>query len=161
MMWRSRNRIGSDAGGALVELAVSLPVLALVLVGTIDFARVFYTAIALTNAARAGAQYGGQSIGSSADLPGITAAAATAAPNIGAFDVDAQPVTCRCATDDGSSFSAPQSCSDACTGGTHRVATVTVTTSKTFNLLASGFPGVPDNIDLSRTATSRVPGVAD
>src|SRR5260221_3845737 len=44
-----------ERGSALVELAIALPLLVAVLVGTTDFARVFYLATELTNAARAGA----------------------------------------------------------------------------------------------------------
>ena len=48
----------SERGSALVELAVTLPLLVLLVVGVADLARVFYVSMALTNAARAGAQYG-------------------------------------------------------------------------------------------------------
>ena len=48
----------AEAGAAIIELAVSLLMLVLLLLGTVDFARVFYADIELTNAARAGAQYG-------------------------------------------------------------------------------------------------------
>src|SRR4029453_9912585 len=48
----------SERGSALVEAACVLPLLALVLLGTIDFGRLFYHAMAVTQAARAGAQYG-------------------------------------------------------------------------------------------------------
>src|SRR5262245_55842814 len=99
-----RRRFRSDTGGALVELAVSMPLLALILIGTIDFARLFYMAIELTNAARAGAQFGARSIATSGDVAGMEAAAAAASPNIGAFTAVAEVATCMCALDDGSSF---------------------------------------------------------
>ena len=47
-----RNRRGQ----ALVELAVALPVLLLVLMGIIDFGRVFHSHLTVTTAARAGAR---------------------------------------------------------------------------------------------------------
>lgn len=46
----------SERGAALVELAVALPLLLVIMVGTIDFGRAFRTAMIVTNAARAGAQ---------------------------------------------------------------------------------------------------------
>ena len=45
-------------GASAVEFAVILPVLLLIVVGCVDFGRVMYLAIALTNSARAGAEYG-------------------------------------------------------------------------------------------------------
>lgn len=41
----------------MLELAIVLPVLLLILLGTIDLGRAFYTYIALTNAAREAARY--------------------------------------------------------------------------------------------------------
>ncbi len=48
----------SERGQSAVELAVALPVLVLILMGTLDFGRAFYAYINITNAAREGAQYG-------------------------------------------------------------------------------------------------------
>src|SRR5205823_4860682 len=45
-----------DRGAAMVELAFGLTFLAVILVGTVDFARIFYFSMELTSAARAGAQ---------------------------------------------------------------------------------------------------------
>ena len=45
-------------GQSAVELAVVVPVLALLLVVVADFGRVFFVSVAVNNAARAGAQYG-------------------------------------------------------------------------------------------------------
>jgi hypothetical protein len=54
--WGAGQRAG-QSGQALVELALILPVLALILLGIVDFGRVFYTYGALANAAREGARY--------------------------------------------------------------------------------------------------------
>ncbi|HUY87707.1 MAG TPA: TadE family protein [Pirellulales bacterium] len=45
-------------GAAAVEFAIVLPLLVLLLLGGADFGRCFYSAMAITNAARAGAEYG-------------------------------------------------------------------------------------------------------
>ena len=55
-------------GQSLVELALTLPVLGILLIGTIDFARVYYAAMAVGQAARAGAAYGAQSVSTSGDF---------------------------------------------------------------------------------------------
>ena len=146
----------SARGAALVELAAAITLLALVLVGTTDFARVFYTSIALTNAARAGAQYGTHNTGQFDDDAGIRAAAIAAAPNIGLATGNisiGRP--CVCATDAGV-FSAPSpnNCLGSC-GGNHMVYVLTVTASKTFSTTAP-YPGIPSPMNLSRGATQRV-----
>jgi Flp pilus assembly protein TadG len=45
-------------GQSLVELVIILPILLIILLGVIDFGRVFYAYVTITNAAREGARYG-------------------------------------------------------------------------------------------------------
>ena len=149
-----QKRRRSEAGAALVELAVALPLLMLVLVGTIDFARVFYMAIELTNAARAGAQEGAHNTGFNQSAS--QAAAIAAAPNISSVSALASRL-CQCADDAGSFFStspANTCTATSCPSG-HLVISITVTASRTFTTIAT-FPGVPSTIPLSRSATLRV-----
>ncbi|HET7038079.1 MAG TPA: TadE/TadG family type IV pilus assembly protein [Thermomicrobiaceae bacterium] len=57
---RQLRRHGKDRGQlgqGMVELAVVLPLLLVILLGTIDLGRAFYTYVALTNAAREAARY--------------------------------------------------------------------------------------------------------
>ena len=143
----------SDAGSALVELAVALPLLVLVMVGATDFARVFYTGIELTNAARAGAQYGAYNPAQSGDFAGMQTAA-TGSVNVTGVTATASR-TCQCATSAGT-FSAA-TCSTTCASGQHLVVTVTVTTSKAFTTVAGSLPGIPRSVSLVRSATLRVP----
>ena len=61
MKLMSRKQNGSNrgqAGQALVELALVAPVLLVLVLGIADFCRVFYASVTVTNAARAGAQFG-------------------------------------------------------------------------------------------------------
>ena len=44
-------------GQSLVEMALLLPILLVLIVGTLDFGRLFFTKIVITNAAREGAYY--------------------------------------------------------------------------------------------------------
>ena len=64
----------SDAGAAAVELAMSLPLLALLAVGVADFGRIYFTTIAVANASRTGAYYGAQSTTKSGTYRDRTAA---------------------------------------------------------------------------------------
>jgi hypothetical protein len=156
-MRRSFQRRGSSSerGAALVEIAVALPVLIALLIGTIDFARVFYLTIELTNAARAGAQYG--ATGSSPSVPAIKAFAEGSVTTLG---VTADPSQlCQCALPDGS-FPDTILCSDptatVCPAPKFRVMTITVTASKTFSMV-SHYPGIFRNsFTVSRAAVMRV-----
>lgn len=149
----------AEAGGALVELALVLPVLILVFVGTVDFGRVFYTSQSLTNAARAGAQYGSATPARSGDFAGMeaTAVAATNTPG-----VTAQATRlCQCATDAGVFYPTgpPNTCigvvTVSCPGG-HLVVTVTVTTTRTFTtVMAGGLPSFMQSMTITRSATQR------
>ncbi|MEO8577981.1 MAG: TadE family protein, partial [Gemmatimonadales bacterium] len=44
-------------GGAMIELAVAMPLLVLICIGVMDLGRVYFTSVAVANAARAGAEY--------------------------------------------------------------------------------------------------------
>ena len=149
----NRRHWASDAGSALVELAVTLPLLVLVMAGAIDFARVFYMGMELTNAARAGAQYGAYNPAQSGDIAGMRTTA-TGSVNITGVTATASR-TCQCATSAGT-FSAA-TCTTTCPSGQHLVVTVTVTTSKAFTTLMGSFPGIPRTVSLVRAATLRVP----
>lgn len=156
-------RVKSEKGSALVELALCLPLLVLILVGTVDFARVFYTAIELQNGARAGAQYGASNTARSGDTAGMRSNATSAATDI-VVDL-AHPVSaeasrlCQCLTDAGAVTVSVSSCTDpivaSCPHNSHRVMTVTVTTTKAFTTIAN-FVGVPHLLTVSRAATLRV-----
>lgn len=148
----------NERGAALVELAVVLPVLAVLLVGTIDFGRVFRDAMIVTNAARAGALYGGQSIPKSADTAGMISAAdaVLSANNLGTGPASQASRSCVCADNSGNftPTSPANTCSATCAGG-HVVVTVTVTATRTFSMI-NPFPGLPSTVTVARSATQRV-----
>jgi Flp pilus assembly protein TadG len=144
----------SEGGGAIVELALALPLLVAVMAGTVDFARVYYASIALTNAARAGAQFGSYSLSRSGNFAGMqTAATSSIVPNTGVTASASR--TCNCATNAGV-FGSAVACTTTCPTGQHLVVTVTVTATRTFTTVMSGIPGIPNSVNLSRSATLRV-----
>lgn len=53
-----RKLLGEKRGQALVELALVLPLLILLLMGTIEFGRIFHSYLVITNASREGARAG-------------------------------------------------------------------------------------------------------
>lgn len=152
---RKRGRRAQETGSVLVELALALPLLVLVLVSTADFARLFYMEMELTNAARAGAQFGAFNAGTSGNFSGMQTTAQKAAPNVTLSAIASR--SCQCATNSGT-FSAAVSCtSPPCGGSDHFVVSVTVTTTGTFTVISGFLPGIPRTKVLTRTATLRVP----
>ncbi len=147
---RSEKRVRAFAKGqSLVEMAAVLPVLAILLVVAADFGRLYYTNIEVIEAARAGAQYGSQSVTTAANLHGMQTAAQNDAVNVPGMGAVASQ--CTCAT--GSTVTAcPTS---YCTGSPAGATFVEVDTSTTFNTLVS-YPGVPSSVPLSGKAVMMV-----
>lgn len=137
-------------GAALLELAVVMTLLSMVAVGTVSLGRISYTAMAVTNAARAGAMYGAQSVAKSSDVTGMrNAALNSASADIGTVTVVAGRICyCNATT---ITCGPPMG---ACAAGTVRIRD-SVTVSKTFTPIIR-FPGIPSNISVSRTAKMRV-----
>jgi Flp pilus assembly protein TadG len=133
----------------MVELAVVLPVLVLLAVGVMDYGRVYFTSIAVANAARAGAEWGAQQgsgfytndarIQSFAQLDGAEAAPITVTSNhvckCGGTTVGCAGTTCS------GGYGAP-------------IVLVEVTATKTVALLLK-YPGLPASVTITRTATFR------
>jgi Flp pilus assembly protein TadG len=81
-------------GQSSVELALVAPVLILLLVVSGDFAPLFFTDIALNHAARAGAQYGSQTVITAADNTGMTRAVTTTGASIAGLAVTTKQCIC-------------------------------------------------------------------
>ena len=151
----SRPRVGAERGAALIELAVTLPLLMLLVVGTIDFGRVFKTANVVTNAARAGALYGARTLTNSVDNAGMIARAnaVLTANNLATGATPTVSRVCRCYDNNANAVGGAVACTASCTGS-HMVIDVTVTASRTFTMLGS-FPGIPSSVTLTRSHTMR------
>lgn len=124
---------GSRRGAATVELAVMLPLLAFLFVIGTDFARIFYHYLTITNCARNGALYGSGSPIRAVDLIGIKAAALADASNL---SPEPNVISLIGVGPDGHPY-------------------LDVTVTYPFKTI-SKFPGVPSNVDLTRTVRMRV-----
>jgi Flp pilus assembly protein TadG len=142
-----------DAGQALVETALTMPLMILLLLGAAELARVAYAAIEVSNAAKAAAQFGAQNSSTSADITGMGIAAAGDAANLTNFS-SAVTSACSCVT---AGTSAAASCaSTSCkTGGGYLVQTLTITTSTTFDPLIHLW-GLPNTFTLHGHAVQEV-----
>lgn len=118
-LWRPRQRTARGRiGQSLVELALALPMLLLIMLGTIDIGRVFFDYVQIRNAAREGAGYG-------AHFPTDTAGIQNRVTQHGVPAGTTVSVVCSsCGTSGG-----------VATG----VGTITVTVQRTFTPITMGF----------------------
>jgi Flp pilus assembly protein TadG len=137
--------IASRNGQTVLELALLLPLLLLLLVGVVEIGRYAYFDILISNAARAGAQYGAQSLIQAADVNGIRSAAQNDGLNSMTITAVQQ---CGCVAGGLGGCPSGAVCPQP-------LIYVQVTASNTFNSLFS-YPGLPRSMNLSSTVTMRV-----
>jgi Flp pilus assembly protein TadG len=94
-------------GTATFEFALIAPLLLLLVAGVLDYTTLLRTAIAVADAARAGAQFGSLSAANATNISGMQTAAVNAAPDITGLTATGAKV-CQCS--DGSTIN--------CSGGT-------------------------------------------
>lgn len=145
---RMQGRHLERSGHSLVELALVMPMLLLLAFGVGDFARAFYIAIELNNSARAGAQYGSQTLITAADTAGMVTAAKQDAASLAGLSVNASQCTCQT----GSTVTA---CAASYCTNSPQSTYVMVTTTASFKAVQK-YPGVPKLLALSRTARMQV-----
>ncbi len=152
-------------GLALTEFVLVAPLAFVLFIGILDFGRVFYAAMAVSNAARAGVQNGAQNNAKSGDFPGMIAAANAAGDStgIGGFATPEACRYCKCADGTGScnscsdgsdGCSSTSACRASCPSDTPQVY-VSVTAHKVFATLFP-YPGIPRTTTLNRKAIMRV-----
>ena len=148
-----KNRIGTrkgvvedDSGQSLIELAVAAPLLFLMLLGMVEFGRMTYAAIEVSNAARAAAQYGAANGGALSDSSGMLNAAQTDALNMPSSPsmawVSGYPTSnCYCANAKSTSVSCTSISATTCVGS-HLEGTLTVKMQVSYSPLIH-WPGLP------------------
>jgi len=149
----TKGRVPSCAGAATAELAMFLPIAFVLLLGSVDFGRVFYELTAIANAATAGAKYGAHDAAHSGDITGIRRAVTDDLEDSVAVDTVAVDTERYCNCDDGARIDCD---TGTCAGGTGARRTyVRVRVQKPFTTLFP-YPGVPNAVVLSREAQIRV-----
>jgi Flp pilus assembly protein TadG len=137
-----------EYGGALIEAALTLPILFLLLLGATQFAMIEYQAIEVTNAANAGAQYGTSSPALAKDVTGIRLAATMDAANI-AISTPTVSISCIC-SNGGASTCANTDCASS-----HIEQILTVQTQATYTA-PFRWPGLPTTFTLNGVAVRKV-----
>jgi len=134
----------------MVELAIAVPVLLLVVIGVADFSRIFFTGIAVANAARAAAEFGASKVGSpNSDSAVVNQVGRDEAADAGSVTVTSERF-CRC----------PDGSAPNCSGGTcpspynWLEVFVKAKASKTVNLIIR-YPGIPQSVTFTDSATFR------
>jgi Flp pilus assembly protein TadG len=138
----------SASGQALIELALTMPLLLLMLLGAGELARLAYAAIETSNAARAGVQYGAQNHVTASDFGGMQVAATDDGPNVPGLAATATNF-CSCA--DGT----PSTCATGDCAGSRMLEFVQVNTTSTFDPLIY-CPGLPTSFTINGQAVMRV-----
>jgi hypothetical protein len=145
----ARNRL-AERGQSVAEIALVTPMLLLLVIGTIEIGRFAYYGIEVANAARAGVQYGAQSLADSKDLAGITLAARHDAPEVSSLSVTSQD-RCACSNSPADYVGCP---ARACAPGHALVFLEVETTAKIQPLFR--YPGLPSTFNASGQAIMRV-----
>ncbi len=137
-------RCGFRDGQSAAELALILPLLVLLMLVGTDLARVFYLSIGVNSAARAGAEYGSQSVVTAADSTGMVAAAKADGSNLANLNVTADQCTCL-------SPSSVALCPSSYCSNNPQATYVTVTAQAPFQTVVT-YPGLPSAMTLSGRA---------
>jgi Flp pilus assembly protein TadG len=148
-----RDLFQCEHGTSLVEMAVLLPLFAVLLFVAVDFGRACYIAIEVAGAARAGAMYGSQDV---TDTTGIENAARDAAPDVAA-NLSVNAPTCSVECLDGTNYAAGCSTAPPCATGVSYVYIVSLTVTGTYSPLVP-WPGIPSSLSFSSSASMRGKG---
>ncbi len=140
--------LGDEKGNGLVEIALSMPLLAVLLVGGVELGRVAYVSIELSNAAKSAVQYGAQSRDTATDTTGMLTAAREEVGNPLALSLTAS-TSCICS--DGSA----STCLSTDCATSYIEQTLTVQTSSVFDPLIY-LPGIPRSYTLQGNAVQKI-----
>ena len=152
---RKKGQLGllvEDTGHALVELALTLPVLVLLLIGAAELGRLAYYSIEVSNAARAGVAYGAQNHVTASNFTGMQTAAQNDARNI-TLTTNTATNSCACSN----AYTATSACSTtfSCSGTNRIIEYVQVDTTATVSPMFH-YPGASKTYTLTGQAVMRV-----
>jgi len=155
----TRHTIASaESGNALVELAITLPLFALLILGAAEIANLAWASVEVNNAARAGAAYGSISRANAANIPNIELAAQNEAPKLTLAFPNPPTQVCYCVTS-GTPGSPDVGCTTtnltSCTSPSIIQVAVQVNTQAAVSPLVH-YPGLPATYTVRAQATMGV-----
>ena len=146
---RFRNLGRGAAGNVTIEFGILILILVSLAIGAFDFGRLGYRKIAITSAARAGAQYGTQDLVTAADTAGMIQAARNDIQDTGdALNIAARQY-CDCPGQ------GEVACTVTCNDGSYSLMYVEVTVPDQVNFLFP-YPGITSPQAVASTSTMRV-----
>lgn len=142
--------LGSDGGMATIELTLVTPIFVILLLGAAEFGRLMYIGIEVSNAARAGVQYGAQSRATASDSAGMQSAALADGSDVtGLAATPAPTYFCKC-SDGSASTCLTTDCSTS-----RIIEYVQVNTSVSVAPMFT-YTGLPGTVTLTGQAVMRV-----
>src|SRR5215469_392282 len=152
-------RLHSDQGNALIELAIGMSILTTLILGAAEFGRVAYAAIEVNDAAHAGAAYGAESrtngsTSITATNTNVTNAAKKDAPDVSGVTATAK-YWCQCSDGTASTCTGGDCAPTVSTPTLRMIEYVTVNTTGTVNPLIY-VPGLPKSYTVNGTAVMMV-----
>jgi Flp pilus assembly protein TadG len=152
-------KVRSEEGQALVELALSMTVLILMMMGAVECAELAFPAIAVVNGAKAAAQYAAQSPVTAADLAGIRQVAQNEYPTPASLTLVSPTATsgyaCTCAGTGTSVVCTNNSVNSPACPGSYMEVTVTIQTRVSVTPVIH-LPGLSGPFQLRGTASQKV-----
>lgn len=136
-------------GQGMVELAMAAPLLILMLLAAVDMGRLLMMSITANSAARAGVEYGAQSVITASDTNGMVQAALQDGKDISGLQATAS-YYCKCP--DGT---IPKGCGDGVCASGQQIIYVNVVTTAQFTPMTK-IPGIPSPLTISSNVTRRV-----
>ena len=146
-----RGPASGQKGQAMIELAIILPILLALTVGIIEIGRLAYFSFEISDAARAGAQYGTMTLGNAESDANVLQAAQNNAVDMPGLTAS-RHMSCVCP---GTAGVTTGDCTSQITGCSYPMVYLTVTTMYTLNPLFH-YPGIPDTFNLTGVSTMPV-----
>jgi Flp pilus assembly protein TadG len=143
-----RSKVSRQLGQALLEVTLICTVLTAAMLGAAELGRLSYAAIVVSNAARAGLQYGAQSRVTAQDSAGMQQAALNDGQNVTTMTATATHY-CSCST------GSTANCTSASCGTGRLIEYVQVNTSARVPMIFH-CPGLPASITLNAQGVMRV-----
>lgn len=140
----------NESGQSVIELAVSLPLFLILLLGTAEMANVAWAAIQINNAARAGAQFASQNHANAVDTTNIALTAKNDAPSITNMQVTSQQ-TCSCVDSSGNGGTPDPGCTTTTTSSCPSPSTIMIAVQVNTQAAITPFiryPGLPASYTL-------------
>jgi len=134
---RKRTRVRGDRAQSMVEFALVAPFLIILMLGVIDYGRVYFAYVSVTNGARTGADFASDSTTAAANIDGIRSAALAETLELLNTSSDNPQVSVVTGTDSQGRVYAD------------------VTMQYTFTTIFP-WPGLPDSMEVTRTVRARV-----